>query len=55
MNQLQNAGNTDKAILKEQCKAQWKAMSDKKKVVWIDWALEEEAKYNVRSNQTFNS
>jgi hypothetical protein len=23
-------------------------MSDKKKVVWINWALEEEAKYQVR-------
>lgn len=48
MSQLENAGNKiDKALLKEKCKSQWKAMSDKKKVVWIDWALQEEAKYNV--------
>jgi hypothetical protein len=32
----------------ERCKEQWRNMSDKKKVVWINWALEEEAKYQVR-------
>ncbi|KAF5287243.1 hypothetical protein FQR65_LT12287 [Abscondita terminalis] len=30
---------------KEQCKEQWKNMSDKKKIVWIDIALGEEDKY----------
>lgn len=45
--QLEKEGETDKSSFREKCKAQWKAMSDKRKVVWIDWALEEEAKYNV--------
>ncbi|KAF2884838.1 hypothetical protein ILUMI_21315 [Ignelater luminosus] len=35
----------DRNALKEQCKEQWRNMSDKKKVVWIDWALDKEAKY----------
>ncbi|KRT81653.1 hypothetical protein AMK59_5477 [Oryctes borbonicus] len=35
----------DKHSIKEQIKEQWKNMSDKKKVVWINWAAEAEAKY----------
>ncbi|KAK5639088.1 hypothetical protein RI129_011580 [Pyrocoelia pectoralis] len=35
----------DRNTFKEQCKEQWKAMSDKKKVVWIDVSLEQEEKY----------
>ena len=30
---------------KEQCKEQWKNMSDKKKVIWINWAADEQLKY----------
>lgn len=35
----------DRNTFKEQCKEQWKTMSDKKKVVWIDVSLEQEEKY----------
>ncbi|PSN58061.1 hypothetical protein C0J52_02056 [Blattella germanica] len=35
----------DRADFQEKCREQWRNMSDKKKVVWINWALEEEAKY----------
>lgn len=37
----------DKITFMEQCKEQWKEMSDKKKVFWINWALEREMKYQV--------
>lgn len=30
-------------------------MADKKKVVWIDWALEDEAKYNVGQPDIINN
>lgn len=30
---------------KEKCKEEWKNMPEEKKVVWIDWALDEEMKY----------
>lgn len=39
----------DKTSFLEQCKEQWKNLSDKKKVFWIDWALDREAKYQVRN------
>ncbi|KAF5283426.1 hypothetical protein FQA39_LY04802 [Lamprigera yunnana] len=35
----------DRNTFKEQCRDQWKNMSDKRKIVWIDRALEEEDKY----------
>lgn len=47
LSQLEKHGKSDKVSFKEECKARWKSMSDKKKVIWIDWALEEEAKYKV--------
>lgn len=31
----------------ERCKEQWRNMSDKKKVFWINWALDKESKYQV--------
>lgn len=39
--------SVDKHAFKEQIKEQWKNMSDKKKVMWINWASEAEAKYQV--------
>lgn len=45
--QRKKATNTDETEIKERCKTLWKNMSDKKKVVWINWAAEEEAKYKV--------
>lgn len=35
----------DKPGFSEKCKEQWKTMSDKKKVFWINWAFEKEVKY----------
>nr|WBR79115.1 nucleolar transcription factor 1 [Gryllodes sigillatus] len=35
----------DKTSFLEKCKEQWKNMPDKKKVIWINWACEEEARY----------
>ncbi|GLH14404.1 High mobility group protein D, partial [Gryllus bimaculatus] len=35
----------DKSGFVEKCKEQWKNMPDKKKVIWINWACEEEARY----------
>lgn len=44
--QLKSLGNVeDTHAIKEKLKEQWRNMSDKKKVVWIDWSLDEEAKY----------
>lgn len=37
--------------VKERCKEEWKQMSDKKKVIWINWAAEEEAKYKDELQQ----
>lgn len=48
--QLKKTQNADEAEVKERCKTLWKNMSDKKKVVWINWAAEEEAKYKVSDN-----
>lgn len=48
--QLKILGSTasiDKNQFREQCKEQWKKMSDKKKVCWINWAEEEQNKYEV--------
>jgi hypothetical protein len=39
----------------ERCKEQWRSMSDKKKVVWINWALEDETRYQVRENHISGS
>ena len=47
-NRHKNDPDFDRTELMERCKEQWRNMSDKKKVVWINWALEEEAKYQVR-------
>ncbi|KAJ8893147.1 hypothetical protein PR048_005730 [Dryococelus australis] len=35
----------DRNAVTEHCKEKWRNMADKKKVVWINWALENEAKY----------
>lgn len=35
----------DKIQFVEKCKEQWRTMSDKKKVFWINWASERESKY----------
>jgi hypothetical protein len=47
-NRHKNDPDFDRTELMERCKEQWRNMSDKKKVVWINWALEEESKYQVR-------
>jgi len=47
-NRHKNDPDFDQTELKERCKEKWRNMSDKKKVVWINWSLEEEAKYQVR-------
>ncbi|KDR16195.1 Nucleolar transcription factor 1 [Zootermopsis nevadensis] len=44
-NRHKNDPDFDRTELLERCKEQWRNMSDKKKVVWINWALEEETKY----------
>ncbi|XP_069678107.1 nucleolar transcription factor 1-A-like isoform X2 [Periplaneta americana] len=44
-NRHKNDPDFDRTELLERCREQWRSMSDKKKVVWINWALEEEAKY----------
>ncbi|KAJ9586872.1 hypothetical protein L9F63_019554, partial [Diploptera punctata] len=44
-NRHKNDPNFDRADLLEKCREQWRNMSDKKKVVWINWALEEESRY----------
>ena len=46
-NRHKNDPDFDRAELLEKCREQWRSMSDKKKVVWINWALEEEARYQV--------
>lgn len=46
--QHKKSPDSDESELKERCKALWQNMSDKKKVVWINWAAEEEAKYKVK-------
>ncbi|XP_049858540.1 nucleolar transcription factor 1-A-like isoform X1 [Schistocerca gregaria] len=45
LNQHKNDPGFDRTAVLESCKEQWRDMSEKKKIVWIDWALEEEAKY----------
>lgn len=45
--QMKKAENADDPETKERCKALWENMSDKKKVVWINWAAEKETKYQV--------
>lgn len=42
---LQNDPEFDKNSFLEKCREQWRNMPDKKKVVWINWACEEEARY----------
>lgn len=44
---LKKASITDNSETKEFYRRQWDNMSDKKKVIWINWAAEEEAKYKV--------
>lgn len=44
-NRHKNDPDFDRTELMERCKEQWRNMSDKKKVVWINWALEDEARY----------
>lgn len=47
LNQLESVANqdADKTVLKEKCKEMWKNLSDKKKVIWINWADKEAAQY----------
>lgn len=40
-----DTSNIDKNLFKEACKEQWKNLSDKNKVIWINWAEEQENKY----------
>jgi upstream-binding transcription factor len=49
-NRHKNDPDFERTELMERCKEQWRNMSDKKKVVWINWALEDEARYQVREN-----
>lgn len=49
LEKLKNDPKFDKHVITENAKAQWKNLSDKKKLVWINWALEEESKYLVRT------
>ncbi|PNF25609.1 hypothetical protein B7P43_G03834 [Cryptotermes secundus] len=44
-NRHKNDPDFDRTELMERCKEQWRNMSDKKKVVWINWALEDETRY----------
>lgn len=37
----------DHKEMKEHCKEVWKTMNETKKLVWIDWALDQESKYMV--------
>lgn len=48
---MKKAQNENEGEAKEHWKTLWNNMSDKKKVVWINWAAEEEAKYKVISIQ----
>lgn len=36
----------DLPAFKEKCKEDWKNMPEERKVIWIDWAIDEESKYN---------
>lgn len=45
--QTKKAQDVNEGETKEHWKTLWNNMSDKKKVVWINWAAEEEAKYKV--------
>lgn len=44
----QNDPGFDKVLFAEQAKLDWKNLSDKKKVLWINWALDKENKYQVQ-------
>lgn len=37
----------NKAAFLDRCKEQWRSMSDKKKLAWINYAVEDEARYQV--------
>nr|CAD7602160.1 unnamed protein product [Timema genevievae] len=45
MNSHKNDSDFDRHAFTEKYKKQWRDMSDKKKVIWINWAMEEESKY----------
>ncbi|CAH0562429.1 unnamed protein product [Brassicogethes aeneus] len=41
----ENIPDAEKQQFKERCKSRWKEMSDKKKLIWITWAEEQNALY----------
>lgn len=45
LEKMKDDPNFDKTAVTENAKQQWKSLSDKKKVVWINWSLEKESKY----------
>lgn len=45
MKNLGGEGVSDKKAVEEAAKEKWKSLSDKKKLIWIDWALQDHKRY----------